>query len=109
MDGLLDGDNAVGLALTDLLSVRVNVQELNDGTFTETAMRVTALGGLGARSAGCSARPLRDGLAQINLAAASVGPNVISVEDPCVVDCGVGGETVTPADSALPAAADSSP
>jgi hypothetical protein len=92
VDGLLDGDNAVGLALSDLLSIRVNVQELNDGTFTETAMRVTALGGLGVLGSSTSG----EGLAQINLAAASVGPNITLVEDPCVVDCGVGGETVTP-------------
>ena len=32
----------------------------------------------------------------INLAQASVGPNVTSVDDPCVVDCGVGGETTDP-------------
>lgn len=100
VDGLLDGDNAVGIALTDLLSIRVNVQELNDGTFTETAMRVTALGGLGSGLGGVGgilgAARSADSLAQINLAAASVGPNVLNVEDPCVVDCGVGGETVTP-------------
>lgn len=97
VDGLLDGDNAVGLALTDLLSIRVNVQELNDGTFTETAMRITALGGLGNGLGGVGILGSGGGsLAQINLAAASVGPNVLNVEDPCVVDCGVGGETVTP-------------
>ena len=96
VDGLLDGDNAVGLALSDLLSVRVNVQELNDGTFTETAMRVTALGGLGSVGGVLGTSVNGDGLAQINLAAASVGPNVLNVEDPCIVDCGVGGETLTP-------------
>ena len=86
VDGLLDGDNAVGLALTDLLSVRVNVQELNDGTFTETAMRVTALGGLGGRTGRRRRHPghgsLGDWLAQINLAAASVGPNVLERRRP---------------------------
>jgi hypothetical protein len=81
IDGLLDGDNAVGIALTDLLSITINNQELSDGTFTETALRVSVLGGSGA---------------VINLAQASVGPNVTNVEDPCVVDCGVGGETTTP-------------
>lgn len=100
VDGLLDGDNAVGLALTDVLSVLVNVQELNDGVFTETALRITALGALdgGVGGAGGILGTARSatGLAQINLAAASVGPNVINVEDPCVVDCGVGGETTTP-------------
>jgi hypothetical protein len=81
IDGLLDGENAVGIALTDLLSITINNQELSDGTFTETALRVSVLGGSGA---------------VINLAQASVGPNVTNVEDPCVVDCGVGGETTTP-------------
>ena len=81
VEGLLDGDNAVGIALTDLLSITINNQELSDGTFTETALRVTVLGGNGA---------------VINLAQASVGPNVTSVDDPCIVDCGVGGETTTP-------------
>jgi hypothetical protein len=81
VDGLLDGDNAVGVALTDLVSVKANVQELSDGTFTQTALRVSALGG---------------SAAVINLAQASVGPNVTSVEDPCIGDCGVGGETITP-------------
>ena len=79
--GLLDGDNAVGVALTDLLSITINNQDLSDGTFTETALRVSALGGSGA---------------VINLAQASVGPNVTSVEDPCIGECGVGGETITP-------------
>ncbi len=81
VDGLLDGDNAVGLALTDLVSAKANVQELSNGTFTETALRVSVLGGSGA---------------VINLAQASVGPNVTSVDDPCIDDCGVGGETTTP-------------
>ena len=84
VEGLLDGDNAVGIALTDLLSITINNQELSDGTFTETALRVSVLGGSGA---------------VINLAQASVGPNVTNVEDPCVVDCGVGGETTTPTGS----------
>ncbi|MCU1417099.1 MAG: choice-of-anchor family protein [Schumannella sp.] len=81
VEGLLDGDDAVGIALTDLLSVTINNQSLNDGTFTETALRVSVLGGSGA---------------VINLASASVGPNVTDVENPCVVDCGVGGVTTTP-------------
>jgi hypothetical protein len=81
VNGLLDGDNAVGVALTDVLSIKANVQGLSDGRFTQTALRVSALGGSGA---------------VVNLAQASVGPNVTSVQDPCVVDCGVGGETTTP-------------
>ena len=39
------------------------------------------------------------GLAQVNLAQASVGPNVTVVSDPCVVDCSVGGVTTTPTGS----------
>ena len=81
LDGLLDGDDAVGIALTDLLSVKINNQSLRNGTFTETAVRISVLGGSGA---------------VINLASASVGPNITGVSDPCVVDCGVGGETTTP-------------
>ncbi|MEQ1736033.1 MAG: choice-of-anchor G family protein, partial [Rhodoglobus sp.] len=101
VEGLIDGDDAVGLGLADLLSVLVNVQELTDGTFTQTAVRVTVLGGLGSGLGGglggiLGTARTADSLAQINLAAASVGPNVQTVEDPCVVDCGVGGETVTP-------------
>jgi hypothetical protein len=73
VEGLLDGDNALGVALPDLLSLTVNNKEISDGTFTETALRVSAL----------------NGAAVVNLAAASVGPNVIEE---------VGGETVTPPD-----------
>jgi hypothetical protein len=39
---------------------------------------------------------MASGLAEVNLAQASVGPNVTSVEDPCIGDCGVGGVTTTP-------------
>lgn len=77
--GLLDGDNAVG-GITDLLSVTANNQEISDGTFSVTALRVSVLGGDGA---------------EINLARATVGPNVTTVVT-CQVDCGVGGETITP-------------
>ena len=77
VSGLLNGSNAVGPALTDLVSVKANVQEIHDGTFTETALRVAVLGG----TAG--------GGAQVNLAAASVGPNVTSTGD-------VGGVDTTP-------------
>lgn len=90
--GLLDGNDAVGTALTDLLSITINNQDLVDGTFTETAVRITVLGGVG----GFGMSRAATGVAQINLAQASVGPNVTRVEDPCVGDCGVGGETTTP-------------
>lgn len=69
--GLL-GTDAVEGALTDALSVTVNVPELSDGTFTQTAVRVAALGTS----------------AVVNVAAASVGPNVTGVDGPCTVDCG---------------------
>lgn len=106
--GLLgDGVGSVGDALRDVLSIQVNVQELTapdgsmtvahagkfarlvdavvGGEFTETAMRVTVLGG---------------DLTTLNLAQATVGPNVTSIiDDPGCTDpdgCDVGGETTTP-------------
>ncbi|MEP6481342.1 MAG: choice-of-anchor G family protein [Rhodoglobus sp.] len=84
--GLL-GDNSVDTALTDALSVRVNLQELslagqhgmavNTGQlFTQTAVRVTA----------------GSGLATLNLAAATVGPNINTIVTPptCTTNCGSG-------------------
>jgi hypothetical protein len=77
--GLL-GDNGVDAALTDVLSVTVNNQEVSNGLFTETAVRVAVL-----RDAGAG------GLATVNVAAATVGPNVTTVVDPgCTTDCGPG-------------------
>lgn len=102
VDGLLDGDQAVDTALTDVLSAKVNVQELNDGTFTQTALRISALGGLGSGVGGGGLLGMAvdaPGLAVINMAQASVGPNVTVVADPCVVGCGVGGVTTTPSGS----------
>ncbi len=79
--GLL-GDGSVDTVLTDLVSVKVNVQETHDGSFTETAVRVTVLGDLG-----------EGGAATVNLAAATVGPNVTRVIDPgCTVNCGGGSD-----------------
>ena len=75
VDGLL-GDNSVKGVLSDVLSVKANVQETNDGVFTQTAVRVSALGG---------------DLATVNVAAASVGPNITTVVPPCTVNCGPGG------------------
>jgi hypothetical protein len=67
VSGLLDGNNAVGTALTKVLSVKANVQGVSNGTFTETAVQVAALGGT------------TGGGAQINLATAAVGPNVTTI------------------------------
>ena len=70
----LVGSNAsVGTALKSALSVTLNNQGKNsDGTFTETALRVQAIPGLSATG----------GLATINLASATVGPNVTTVVTP---------------------------
>ena len=96
MDGLFGDDIldivGLGLALEDILSIKVNVQErfvvggsglaiTQPGSyFTETAVRVSLLSG---------------DLAVVNVAAATVGPNinrVIDPEDPdCTVNCGPGG------------------
>ena len=102
-EGLLgEGVGSVGDALRDVLSLTVNVQEITSpdevaasagkfarivevasgGQFTETALRVTVLG---------------DQLATLNLAQATVGPNVTSIVDCADPDgCDVGGETTTP-------------
>ena len=83
VDGLL-GDNGLGFALTDILSIRVNLQETSiaspmgnavaapGSNFTQTAVRVTAL----------------NGDATVNVAAATVGPNITTVVPPCTVNCG---------------------
>jgi len=86
--GLL-GDGSVDTVLTDILSIRVNLQELtlasqqgmavNSGRmFTETAVRVSALKGVGST-----------GLATVNVAAATVGPNITTVVNPptCTTNC----------------------
>lgn len=89
-----DGDDAgllgigtVGDALRDIVSVTANVQELaptgSGGEFTQTAVRVEALGG---------------DLTTLNLAQATVGPNITTVVDPDCADpdgCD-GGGTLTP-------------
>lgn len=90
-EGLL-GATGLEVALTDILSIKVNVQETwianagfgmavaqSGSMFTETAVRVSALGAA----------------AVINVAAATVGPNINRVVDPenpgCTVNCGPGG------------------
>jgi hypothetical protein len=84
-----DGIGNIGDALRDLISVTANVQEITStpgggGEFTQTAIRVSVLG---------------DDLATLNLAQATVGPNVTTIVDPECTDpdgCDIGGETVTP-------------
>jgi hypothetical protein len=90
VDGLLGdellGLDGLGIALDEVLSVLVNVQErfvvgssglaiTRPGSyFTETAVRVSVLAG---------------GLTTLNVAAATVGPNVTRVVDPgCQTNCG---------------------
>lgn len=101
-EGLLTGEDAIGIALSDLLSITINNQELSGGVFTETALRITVLGGFGDGGLGglgggglLGTARAANGLAVINLAQASVGPNVTAVEDPCI-DCEVGGDVTTP-------------
>jgi hypothetical protein len=69
VSGLLGSDASVGNALSNILSVKLNNQDVSStGMFTETALRVGVLGGA-----------TNDGLATINLAQAAVGPNVTGV------------------------------
>jgi len=92
-EGGLLGLGSVGDALRDIVSVKVNIQELRlvaDGgmaamsgsLFTQTAVRVSVLG---------------DSVATVNLAQATVGPNITRIVD-CVDPngCDTGGETTTP-------------
>ena len=83
VDGLTGASGtSVGNVLTGLVSARVNVQETHlasakgaavasGSEFTETALRVTVLGSLGGSS-----------LATVNLAQATVGPNITTVVTP---------------------------
>jgi len=84
VQGLTGGQGSVGDALTGALSATVNNQDVSDGTFTETALRVTVLPGIsGVSGAGgvlggiSTARFAAPGAAQLNFARASVGPNVV--------------------------------
>jgi hypothetical protein len=93
-NGLL-GIGTVGDALRDVLSIKVNIQELSLASsrgmaaavgqiFTETAVRVSVVG---------------SSVATVNLAQASVGPNITRIIDEDCLDpdgCDQGGETVTP-------------
>jgi hypothetical protein len=82
----LTGDSDSVASLADVLSIRVNNKDVNDGTFTETAVEIRVLPGL----TGGLGTALRAGssVAQINLARASVGPNVVPGD--------VGGVDTTP-------------
>jgi hypothetical protein len=87
VDGLL-GATGVGTALKNFLSVKANVQDTSMASpkgnavaagsyFTQTAVRVSAL----------------NGAATLNVAAATVGPNITTIVDPgCTVNCGPGGD-----------------
>lgn len=66
VQGLTGGTDSVA-HLADVLSIRINNQDVSNGTFTETAVQVRVLPGL-------------TSAAQINLARASVGPNVVTGE-----------------------------
>lgn len=57
-------------ALEDVLSIRVNVQNKNGGTFTQRAIQVRVL----PDGAGVTTAAVNDSLATVNLASATVGP-----------------------------------
>jgi hypothetical protein len=87
VQGLTGGANSVA-DLSDVLSITVNNQDVSDGTFTETALQVTVLpGASGILGGGGTSRMASGAAAQINLARASVGPNVTGT---------VGGVDTTP-------------
>jgi hypothetical protein len=94
VQGLTDGQGSVGTALTSALSATVNNQDVSDGTFTETALRVTVLPGISGLTGGggiggiSTARTAASGVGQLNFARASVGPNVVPGD--------VGGVDTTP-------------
>jgi hypothetical protein len=84
IQGLTGGPGSVGTALTGALSATVNNQDVSDGTFSETALRVTALPGISGLTGGTGIGGLSTaravggtGVAQINFARATVGPNVV--------------------------------
>jgi hypothetical protein len=105
VDGLLGSGTSVDSALTKVLSVTLNNQSTSTGTdgktFTETALKVTALPD-GTNS-----------LATVNLANATVGPNVTTVVTTppgCTTDCTTcstdcsGGNPSTPGSPSNPTA-----
>jgi hypothetical protein len=83
----LTGDSNSVAQLADVLSIKVNNQDVSNGTFTETAVEVRVLPGL-TGGLGMALRAAGGSVAQINLARASVGPNVVPGD--------VGGVDTTP-------------
>ncbi len=78
VQGLTGDSDSVGM-LADVLSIKVNNQDVSDGTFTETAVEIRVLPGL-TGGLGTTLRAGDGSAAQVNLARASVGPNVIPGE-----------------------------
>jgi hypothetical protein len=77
--GLTSDASSVGAALSDLLSITVNNQSVDNGTFTETALEVKVLQAAGSDllgSRGLARNAASAPVAQLNVARASVGPNV---------------------------------
>ncbi|MGV8858893.1 choice-of-anchor G family protein [Rhodoglobus sp.] len=101
--GLL-GNSSVATVLNDLISITVNVQEqwtstgaVSGNMFSETAVRVSVgSGGLLSGALGRAALApsfAARGVVSLNVAQATVGPNVRTVVDPgCTVNCGPGGD-----------------
>ena len=78
VQGLTGDSDSVGM-LADVLSIKVNNQDVSDGTFTETAVEIRVLPGL-TGGLGTTLRAADGSAAQVNLARASVGPNVVPGE-----------------------------
>lgn len=76
----LTGDSNSVAQLADVLSIKVNNQDVSKGTFTETAVEVRVLPGLTGGLGTALPAAGSGSVAQINLARASVGPNVVSGE-----------------------------
>jgi len=76
----LTGDSTSVAQLADVLSIKVNNQDVSNGTFTETAVEVRVLPGLTGGLGTALPAAGSGSVAQINLARASVGPNVVPGE-----------------------------
>lgn len=89
LQGLTQSTDSVGTVLSDVVSAKVNVQELSDGKFSETALVVRVLRGAmnltGGR--GTSIHAATDSsAARVNFARSTVGPNVTQVDEVGGVD-----------------------